>query len=109
MDLERVTSQCKPGFVGRRRGLFPTACWESEDWSQSVRVSLASLLKSGANTLAIQAANTAMGPTGIIVKLVIVLQDGQRSELRTDNLWKDSTWGAANGASPTFDDQGRKK
>ena len=63
------------------------ACGESENWSQPVRINLASLLKPGPNTLAIQAANTAMGPAGLIAKLVVVLKDGQRIEIPTGSLW----------------------
>jgi HEAT repeat protein len=81
------------------------ACGESENWSQPVRINIASLLKPGTNTLAIEAANTAMGPAGLVAKLVITLKDGQRVEIRTDSLWKYSTQAETNWISKTFDDR----
>ena len=81
------------------------ACGESENWSQPVRINLASLLKPGPNTVAIEAANTAMGPAGLIAKLVITLKDGQRIELCTGSLWKYSSRVDKNWVSPTFNDR----
>ena len=81
---------------------------ESENWSQPKRVDIADRLVPGRNVIAIEASNTAMGPAGLLVKVVVQLVDGRRIELAGDATWKTSTDEVAGWEKPEFDDRNWK-
>ncbi len=57
-------------------------------WRQSKRFDAAGLLVPGRNVVAIEAANTAPGPAGLIVQAVVQLADGQQVVLTSGDQWK---------------------
>lgn len=77
---------------------------ESENWSQPKRINLSTRLKPGQNLIAFEASNTAMGPAGLLVKIVIALADGQRIELVSDAVWKCNGGEVKAWAETGFDD-----
>ncbi len=78
------------------------------DWNKPKRFDIATLLTAGDNTLAIAAANTAPGPAGLIVKLVVRLADGQEVVLFSDAHWKCNPTEEKNWQQPDFNDQSWK-
>ena len=77
---------------------------ESENWSQPKRINLAPRLFPGTNLIAFSASNTAMGPAGLLVKMVILLADGHRIECVSDANWKCSLEERDKWAEPGYDD-----
>jgi len=82
------------------------AAAESENWSQPKRIDLAGRLTPGRNSVAIEATNTAMGPAGLLVKLVVQMADGQSVTLASDAGWKCADEEAQKWETPEFDDKG---
>ena len=74
-------------------------------WKPAKRFDVASLLAAGHNEIAIEAVNTAAGPAGLIVRLVIELMDGQSAELLTNPTWKCATDEPPNWQRPGLNDQ----
>jgi len=75
------------------------------EWNKAKRFDIANLLNAGDNTVAIEAANTAPGPAGLLMKLVARLADGQEAVLVTDSTWKCSLNEEKNWQQPDFNDQ----
>ena len=78
------------------------------DWAKPKKFDVANLLNAGDNTIAIEAANTAPGPAGLLMKLVVKLADGQEAVLVTDATWKFSLDEEKNWQQPDFNDQAWK-
>jgi len=78
------------------------------DWNKPKRFNVATLLNAGDNTVAVEAANTAPGPAGLLLKLVVKLADGQEVVLVTDSTWKFSLEEEKNWQQPDFNDQSWK-
>ncbi|MCY3023711.1 MAG: alpha-L-rhamnosidase N-terminal domain-containing protein [Planctomycetota bacterium] len=78
---------------------------ESESWNQPKRIDLAGRVAPGRNIIAIEATNTAMGPAGLLVKLVVRMADGQNVVLVSDASWKCSDEEAKKWEVPEFDDK----
>ncbi len=74
-------------------------------WNHAKRFDVAPLLAAGHNGIAIEAVNTAAGPSGLIARLVVELMDGQIAELTTSPSWKCATEEAANWQQPGLNDQ----
>jgi HEAT repeat protein len=74
-------------------------------WNQPKRFNVANLLNAGDNTIAIEAVNTATGPAGLLLKMVVRLVDGQEVVLVTDNRWKCSLMEKKNWQQLDFNDQ----
>ncbi|MBI5834914.1 MAG: HEAT repeat domain-containing protein [Armatimonadetes bacterium] len=74
-------------------------------WNRPKRFDVASLLSAGHNTVAIEAANTAPGPAGLLFKMVVDLEDGQHFELATGPAWKATRTEENNWQQPEFNDQ----
>ena len=77
---------------------------QPDDWRVPRRFDVTSLLVPGRNVVAIEAANTAPGPAGLLVKLIATLEDGQQLVLNTDNTWRAAAKGDANWQQPMYDD-----
>ena len=73
-------------------------------WSQPKRFDVASLLVPGRNVVAIEAANTAPGPAGLIVQAVVQLADGQQVVLTSGDQWKCNEKKEKNWEQVAFDD-----
>ncbi|MBM3860228.1 MAG: hypothetical protein FJ395_11330 [Verrucomicrobia bacterium] len=78
------------------------------EWNKPKKFDVANLLNAGDNTIAIEAANTAPGPAGLLMKLVVKLADGQEVALVTDSTWKFSLDEEKNWQQPDFNDQAWK-
>lgn len=65
-------------------------------WNRAKCFDVAPLLAAGHNVIAIEAVNTAPGPSGLIVRLVVELMDGQTAELTSNPGWKCTTEEPAN-------------
>jgi HEAT repeat protein len=74
-------------------------------WKHAKRFDVAPLLAAGHNVLAIEAVNTAPGPAGLIVRLVVELMDGQTAELTTLPSWKCMSEEPPNWQQPGLNDQ----
>ena len=74
-------------------------------WSRAKRFDVAPLLAAGHNSIAIEAVNTAPGPAGLLVRLVVELMDGQTAELTTRPSWKCVTEEPTNWQQPGLNDQ----
>lgn len=88
-------------FVGESTG-------NPNDWNRPKRFDVAALLNAGDNTIAVGAANTAPGPAGLLMRLVVKLADGQEVALVTDSAWKFSPREQSNWQQPDFNDQAWK-
>lgn len=75
-----------------------------DKWSQPKRFDVASLLVPGRNVVAIEAANTAPGPAGLIVQGIVQLADGQHIVLTSTDQWKCSEKKEKNWEQAAFDD-----
>ena len=74
-------------------------------WNRPKRLDVAPLLAAGHNVIAIEAVNTAPGPAGLLVRLVVVLTDGGTAELLTNSAWKCATEEPPNWQQPALNDQ----
>ena len=74
-------------------------------WSHAKRFDVAPMLAAGHNTVAVEAVNTLRGPAGLLVRLVVELADGQKTELLTNPSWKYATAEPANWQQPGLNDQ----
>lgn len=74
-------------------------------WKHAKRFDVAALLAAGHNGIAIEAVNTAPGPAGLLVRLVVELMDGQTAELLTNPTWKCSSDEPPNWQQPGLNDQ----
>ena len=61
---------------------------EPNAWNSPKRFDVAPLLTAGDNVIAVEAANTVPGPAGLLLKLRVVLSDGQTVERGTDGSWR---------------------
>ena len=73
-------------------------------WNQPKRFDVAGLLVPGRNVVAIEAANTAPGPAGLIVQGVVQLADGQQVVLTSGDQWKCNEKKQKNWEQVAFDD-----
>ena len=74
-------------------------------WNRPKRLDVAPLLAAGHNVIAIEAVNTAPGPAGLLVRLVVELMDGGTAELLTNPTWKCATEEPPNWQQPALNDQ----
>ncbi len=77
---------------------------EPNAWNQPKRFDVSSLVVTGRNFIAIEAANTAPGAAGLIVKFVATLEDGKQISLASDAAWKASDTADVRWEQPDFDD-----
>ncbi|MBM4031017.1 MAG: hypothetical protein FJ291_04440 [Planctomycetes bacterium] len=89
-------------FVGRSNP-------NPDDWRVAKRFDLTGLLVPGRNVLAVECANTAPGPAGLLAKLLVQLADGQQVALRSDEGWKCTDKEAKGWQEPAFDDKAWQK
>ena len=78
---------------------------EPHAWNRPKRFDVAALLTAGDNVVAVEAANTVPGPAGLLLKLRVVLGDGQTVERVTDGSWRCCDTEEPNWAQPDFNDQ----
>jgi len=76
-----------------------------EDWNKPNRFDVASLLVLGENVIAVQVVNTAPGPAGLILKLVIKQADGIIQELASSAAWRCTSKPEPNWIQRDFNDQ----
>ncbi len=76
----------------------------SGSWQTSMLVDVAAGLRPGRNVIAIEAANTSVGPAGLIGKLHVEGSVGDPLDLVTDASWKSSNVTATGWQQPDFDD-----
>ena len=74
-------------------------------WNSPKRFDVKGLLVPGRNVVAVEAANTAAGPAGLILKMVVRLADGSELPLVTDATWKCTDNEAADWQKPEFSDE----
>ena len=74
-------------------------------WSAPKRFNVAALLTAGDNVISVEAANTAVGPAGLLLKLRVVLSDGQSVERFTDQSWRCRASEEPNWTQLDFNDQ----
>lgn len=75
------------------------------DWNKPKRFNVADLLTAGDNVIAVAAANTLPGPAGLLLKLRVVLSDGQIIEKITDGSWRCTIAEEPNWQQLDFNDQ----
>lgn len=73
-------------------------------WNRPRRFEITSRLMPGRNMVAIEGVNTAPGPAGLVVKLVVETADGQRFVLVSDASWRCSADPLPNWQQSVFDD-----
>lgn len=73
-------------------------------WNRPKRFDVTSLLTPGRNVLAVEAANTAPGPAGLLVYGVVQLADGRSVVIPSSDQWKCSEKQQKNWERPAFDD-----
>jgi len=78
------------------------------DWHMAGGIDISSYLHPGENCLAIEATNAAPSPAGLIAKVEITFNSGQKLSLRTDNSWKVSAQNVTNWIDPNFSEEGWK-
>ncbi|MCY2990492.1 MAG: hypothetical protein NTY19_21830, partial [Planctomycetota bacterium] len=76
-----------------------------DNWNQTKRFDVASLLVPGRNVVAIEGANTAPGPAGLIVYGAVHLADGKQILLTSGDQWKCSEKKQKNWEQVAFDDE----
>lgn len=76
-----------------------------DSWKQSKRFDLSENITPGRVVLAVKAVNTASGPSGLLVKFVATLANGEQIVLSTDATWKSSAKKHRNWVQSTFNDQ----
>ena len=74
-------------------------------WNSPKRFDVAALLTAGDNVIAVEAANTVPGPAGLLLKLRVVLSDGQTVERVTDGSWRCLATEEPNWTQLDFNDQ----
>ena len=80
----------------------------TDSWRKGNFYDAASLLKGGNNTIAVKGANTSVGYSGLLAKMVISYTDGSTDVILTDNTWKVGKTAAAGWQKAGFDDSGWK-
>jgi HEAT repeat protein len=60
---------------------------DPDKWSQAKRFDVTAMVTPGRNVVAVEGVNTAPGPAGLILKLVVQLADGQEAVLVSDAAW----------------------
>ncbi len=75
------------------------------DWNKPKRFNVAELLTAGDNVIAVEAANTAPGPAGLLLKLRVVLSDGRIIEQQSDESWRCTAAEEPNWKQLDFNDQ----
>ncbi|MEI7899139.1 MAG: HEAT repeat domain-containing protein [bacterium] len=78
---------------------------EPDAWNSPKRFDVAALLMAGDNVIAVEAANTVPGAAGLILKLRVILSDGQSVERVTDASWRCFAAEETNWRQPDFNDQ----
>jgi HEAT repeat protein len=78
---------------------------EPNAWNRPKRFNVAGLLTAGDNVIAVEAANTLPGPAGLLLKLRVVLSDGQTVERATDGAWRCHEAEEPNWTQLDFNDQ----
>lgn len=78
---------------------------EPNAWNRPRRFDVAALLTAGDNVIAVEAANTIPGPAGLLLKLRVVLSDGQAVERFTDSSWRCLATEEPNWRQLDFNDQ----
>jgi HEAT repeat protein len=78
---------------------------EPNAWNRPKRVDVAALLTAGDNVIAVEAANTIPGAAGLLLKLRVVLSDGQMVERVTDGSWRCLAAEEPNWTQLDFNDQ----
>jgi HEAT repeat protein len=78
---------------------------EPNAWNQPKRFDVAALLTAGDNVIAVEAANTIPGPAGLLLKLRVVLGEGQTVERVSDGAWRCRAGEEPNWAQLDFNDQ----
>ncbi len=78
---------------------------EPNAWKRPKRYTVTSLLTAGDNVIAVEAENTIPGPAGLLLKLLVVLSDGQIVERVTDGSWRCRTTEEPNWQQPDYNDQ----
>jgi len=73
-------------------------------WRQAKRFDVARLLEPGRNVVAIEAANTAPGPAGLILQATVQLADGRQVVLTSGDQWKCNEKKPKNWQQAAFDD-----
>ncbi len=76
---------------------------KEDSWRSPIILDLSSVLKPGKNLFAVEAANAAAGPAGVLGKLIVQLDNGQ-IELATDREWKASKEPVPGWSDPGLDD-----
>ncbi|HUT36377.1 MAG TPA: HEAT repeat domain-containing protein [Planctomycetota bacterium] len=89
-------------FVGQRDT-------NPDGWRIPNRFDIAALLVPGRNVIAVEAANTALGPAGVLLALAGQLADGQPLSLASGENWLVSDKEAKNWQQPDFDAKGWQK
>jgi HEAT repeat protein len=78
---------------------------DNNAWRQPKRLDLSAFLSPGRTVLAVEAINTLPGPSGLLVKFVATLENGEQIVLVSDQTWKASHKATANWEQADFDDQ----
>jgi HEAT repeat protein len=78
---------------------------DGTSWMHPQRIDVAGLLNAGWNVLAIEAANIAQGPAGLVAKFVADLDDGRQVVRASDGTWKCVEGAPANWEQADFNDQ----
>jgi len=89
-------------YVGRSEA-------DPNKWNAPKRFDVTGLVKAGPNLLAIEAANTAPGPAGLLLKMVIRLGDGREVVVTSDDGWRCSEQAGKNWQAAAFDDKPWRK
>lgn len=78
---------------------------EPNEWNKPRRFDVSSLLILGENVVAVQAVNTAPGPAGLLLKLVVKQADGVTTELVSSSAWRCTAQAEPNWIERDFNDQ----
>ncbi|URM94014.1 glycoside hydrolase family 78 protein [Actinomadura madurae] len=76
----------------------------ADSWNTATVVDISDDLRSGRNVIAIEAANAAAGPAGLIGRLHVQGSTGDPLDLVTDDAWKSADTAATGWQQPDFDD-----
>ena len=74
-------------YVNGTQVAHTDAVGPAENWKRPLVVDVTGLLRTGANAIAVSAANAAVGPAGLLVLLELTTADGVRT-LATDGSWR---------------------
>ncbi|MFV2070013.1 MAG: hypothetical protein ACC645_23855, partial [Pirellulales bacterium] len=72
-------------------------------WDRPKRFAVTRLIVPGRNVVAVEAANTAPGPAGLLLKLVVQLSDGNQIVRTSDSAWKGNSREEPSWQQPKFD------